>query len=498
MSDSSQDSSTSSTRPTAANPNAAAPNLADSGNISGWRQIREFNDRGTLWLLEDPVCLRDLLQILAPDLAARLDITRTERVNRSFIPADLRKEESDLIFRIAYRTDDAEAGTSVLIYVLLEHQSRPDPLMGLRLLSYMMQLWESQRREAHDANLPASQVRLSLVVPVVFYTGVDTWDTLPGLSSLLDAPPALSRFVPTWDILFLNLHNTNPADLTRFSTAVGYALRVLQAEREPFPELEQVLNEAMTGLEGLGEGQGGQWLRVAWYFLLLVHHRRSRQEFPALLQTVQERARASKFHERTDIDTMITTMAQELEARGEARAEARMAAMAQELEARGEARAEARMAAMAQELEARGEARAEARMAAMAQELEARGEARAEARMAAMAQELEARGEARAEARMAAMAQELEARGEARAEARMATMAQELEARTVRAVSRNGFAFAFWRYPPRCHAGVGSGGLADAANVAAARSTGRHPGRRGHFVTLPCGLKKRPTGKMKA
>ena len=326
-------------------------------NFPGWQQIREFNNRGTLWLLEDPANLRDLLQILAPELAARLDITRAERVNRSFIPADLQKEESDLIFRLAYRNDDAEAGTSVLIYVLLEHQSRPDPLMGLRLLSYMMQLWESQRREAQDASLPASQLRLSLVVPVVFYTGVDTWNALPGLGALLDAPPALGRFVPTWDTLFLNLHNTNPADLTRFSTAIGYALRVLQAEREPVAELEQVLDEAMAGLEGLGEEQGGQWLRIAWYFLLLVFHRRSHQEFPVLLQTVQERTRASKFHERVEVDTIMITMAQELEARAEARATERMITMAQELEARAEARATERMITMAQELEAREKGR---------------------------------------------------------------------------------------------------------------------------------------------
>jgi len=51
--------------------------------------IREFNDRATLWLLEDPANLRDLLQICEPDLAPLLDFTRAERVNRSFIPADL-------------------------------------------------------------------------------------------------------------------------------------------------------------------------------------------------------------------------------------------------------------------------------------------------------------------------------------------------------------------------------------------------------------------------
>ena len=95
--------------------------------------IREFNDRGTLWLLEDPANLRDLLRIVEPEVAERLDFTRAERVNRSFIPADLQKRESDLIFRVPFLTPK-EAAREVWVYILLEHQSRPDPLMLLRVL----------------------------------------------------------------------------------------------------------------------------------------------------------------------------------------------------------------------------------------------------------------------------------------------------------------------------------------------------------------------------
>ena len=108
--------------------------------------IREFNDRRTLWLLEDPTNLYDLLRILEPDLAGHLDFTRTSRVNRSFIPADLQKQESDLIFRVPYRSGTSEGGQEVWVYVLLEHQSRPDPFMPLRLLVYMVHIWDSQRR----------------------------------------------------------------------------------------------------------------------------------------------------------------------------------------------------------------------------------------------------------------------------------------------------------------------------------------------------------------
>jgi hypothetical protein len=108
----------------------------------------------------------------------------------------------------------------VLIYVLLEHQSRPDSLMGLRLLLYLAELWDTQKREWEDAGR-SMPLRLLPVVPLVFYTGADAWNMPIGLSSLMDLPPALQRFVPTWETLFLNLHRTPPSTLTQFSTAVG-------------------------------------------------------------------------------------------------------------------------------------------------------------------------------------------------------------------------------------------------------------------------------------
>src|SRR5581483_4638738 len=207
--------------------------------------IREFNDRGTLWLLEDPENLRGLLQIPEPTLAEPLDLGRAERINRSFIPADLQKQESDLIFRVPYRAESAEPGAEVWVYVLLEHQSRPAPEMALRVLSYMLQLWEAQRREWQDANRPAEQRRLPPVVPIVFYTGADDWNAPIRLASMMEAPAELAHFVPQWETLFLNLHRTPSEALTQLGTALGWALRVLQVEQESLAVLEQVLAEAM-------------------------------------------------------------------------------------------------------------------------------------------------------------------------------------------------------------------------------------------------------------
>ncbi|HLJ55471.1 MAG TPA: hypothetical protein VKT77_10570 [Chthonomonadaceae bacterium] len=52
--------------------------------------VREFADRGVKWLLDAPENLRGLLRLARPDLAERVDFSRTERIDRSFVPDDLR------------------------------------------------------------------------------------------------------------------------------------------------------------------------------------------------------------------------------------------------------------------------------------------------------------------------------------------------------------------------------------------------------------------------
>ena len=112
--------------------------------------VREFGDRGTIWLLDMPENLRGLLKLVAADLVDKLDFTHAERLNRSFIPDDLQKQEADLLYKVPF----TRGRGFVWIYVLLEHQSKPDRTMAYRLLSYMVQLWEGQVNTAKTAKKP--------------------------------------------------------------------------------------------------------------------------------------------------------------------------------------------------------------------------------------------------------------------------------------------------------------------------------------------------------
>ncbi len=265
--------------------------------------IREFQDRGIQWLLELPENLRGIVQLLAQEIAEKLDFRRAERINHSFIQEDLRKWETDLLFRIPFTDIDRE----VWVYLLLEHQSTPDRLMGLRLLNYMVQVWEMQRRGWVDARTPASRRWLSPVLPLVLYTGKRRWSAMPTLETIMRVPEAISPFIPRHDTLFLNLRAT-PAEQLQGS-AVSYALRVLQVEDAPLDELQQVLAQAVASLEELPDEYQAGWHRVMRFVLALIRDRRAYEEQDELTTLVTEAVRPEH---REEVDEMVLTGTQYL------------------------------------------------------------------------------------------------------------------------------------------------------------------------------------------
>src|SRR5262245_3980462 len=108
--------------------------------------LHNFPDRAFRMALEHPQNLRDAVAAALPDLAPRLDFAHGEYLRPEFLLQDWRGREADLLFRVPY-LDPSGAAEPVLICLLLEQQSRPDPLMPLRILLYAVLFWEQQRKE---------------------------------------------------------------------------------------------------------------------------------------------------------------------------------------------------------------------------------------------------------------------------------------------------------------------------------------------------------------
>lgn len=250
------------------------------------KPIENFSDRSSRWLFENKENVQGLIEIVASELVERLDFTQLTQLNRSFVSDTLREQESDILYSVPFHS---ETGTDeLLIYILIEHQSTVDVTMGFRVLFYMTQIWDAQRRDWESNNVPKSKWRLRPILPIVFYTGSQRWQIPLSLTSLMDLPEALSRFVPTYDTLFLSVKETEASDLTKTGHPLGWLLSVLQQEHADVEAIKRVLLSALSHLNSLDAEQTQQRERAILYLLLLVLHRRPAEEHASLISLIDE------------------------------------------------------------------------------------------------------------------------------------------------------------------------------------------------------------------
>ena len=115
----------------------------------------------------------------------------------AFVDEALEQRHSDLLFEARV------AGSPALLYLLFEHQSTPCADMALRLLRYMLRIWERwQRDHPRESGLPP-------VVPLVLYHGETRWTAPLHLRDTLRLPEAaravFAPYCPDFEVCFSDL-----------------------------------------------------------------------------------------------------------------------------------------------------------------------------------------------------------------------------------------------------------------------------------------------------
>ncbi|RKU05491.1 hypothetical protein C6501_19755 [Candidatus Poribacteria bacterium] len=264
--------------------------------------ITHFPDRSMKWLLQDKENVRCLIEIVASELVERIDFSQLELQNRSFVSNTLREQESDLLFSVPFKKgDDTD---ELLIYILIEHQSVVDVSMGFRMLFYMMNIWDAQRKEWVSENVPKREWKLSPILPIVLYSGDRRWRVPLSLTAIMEIPDILTRFVPTFDTVFLSVKETGTEELTKTGHPFGSLLTVLKNEKADKDTIIRSLNEAIAHLNTLEPEQSEQRLNALHYLVLLITNRRPQTEHEELIDFVKQNANDM------EIDTMAKTMAE--------------------------------------------------------------------------------------------------------------------------------------------------------------------------------------------
>ena len=146
-------------------------------------------------LFSHPEMIADLVRgFLNPSFVSDCDFTKLERCNGSYVTDDLREREDDIIWKLTY------GDRTLILYLLLEFQSKPDNTMPVRIMSYMALLWQDLIRTG--VIVPSD--KLPGIIPIVLYNGEQSWTVPQNIQETILMPEPVSQFVPSVPYLLID------------------------------------------------------------------------------------------------------------------------------------------------------------------------------------------------------------------------------------------------------------------------------------------------------
>ncbi len=165
--------------------------------------------------MEEPRVAYEFLSAHLPgNLLKLINLRLLKLENHSFIDESYKATEADIVF-------SASLGeTNAYIYLLLEHQSKIDPLIAFRLLVYRVRLMERHLKQYPDQPLP-------LIYPFVVYNGDQPWKASVDLFALFGEHGKLAKEWLTSPARLLDIQKLPDEDLSRrqWSGLIEFALK---------------------------------------------------------------------------------------------------------------------------------------------------------------------------------------------------------------------------------------------------------------------------------
>jgi predicted transposase/invertase (TIGR01784 family) len=129
--------------------------------------------------------------VLSAEICNRLDFTKLEISNASFVDEDLSENFADLVYTIDY-----QGNNKIQICLLLEHKSYLDEYPHLQLNRYMLNIWQQNIKQKQP---------LMPTIPMIIYHGKSTWKYRKFADYFKNMDENLSCYVPNFDYELVDL-----------------------------------------------------------------------------------------------------------------------------------------------------------------------------------------------------------------------------------------------------------------------------------------------------
>lgn len=191
----------------------------------------------------NPKIVREFFEAHLPlEIKEAIDFNLIEPQKESFINDKLKQQISDILFATKFNNEDG------YVYLLIEHTSRVDKLLPLRLIKYMTAIIEQHFKKTETTKLP-------IIVPLILYTGQKPYPYSMDLFDLYGVNKDLARKIMGRPTQLIDLSKASDEELKKYFW-FGAAALIAKHIKDPdiLPTLKVAI-EQFRKIENLGEKQ---------------------------------------------------------------------------------------------------------------------------------------------------------------------------------------------------------------------------------------------------
>lgn len=151
---------------------------------------------------ENPIVAKEFFQMhLPPHIQSLVSFKTLKMEKDSFVDKTLKKSILDILFSVKFNSEDG------YLFLLLEHQSKPDYYMAFRLFKYMLKIAEYHMKTTKSKKFP-------FIYPLVFYNGIQKYNAPLNLWELFENSELVKA---TWtnDYQLINVHDISDKELKK-------------------------------------------------------------------------------------------------------------------------------------------------------------------------------------------------------------------------------------------------------------------------------------------
>ena len=160
-----------------------------------------------------------------------------EDYTNRFIPLFLEEKDADSIKVVKIKED-------IFVITMIEHQSEVCYNMSCRMLWYMLLIWNEwiKQKEKEEKGITIRKdFKLPPILPIVYYTGTDTWSAEVNFSNSVYLSNEFSKYIPNFSYELVPLNKYTIEDLMKYEDILSFIM-ILDKIKKP-TQIKEILQK---------------------------------------------------------------------------------------------------------------------------------------------------------------------------------------------------------------------------------------------------------------